>query len=148
MAVRFGVVNTMIWTHAPASVILLFLPFAPSLLFAALLLWLRSLIGQMDVPARSTYLISVVPAEERSAALGITSLARTAASAVSPLISGAIMNGAAMHVPILCAGALKLIYDAALYHHCSLSCSLPEDEAAGVRNAARIVARSASGSLR
>src|SRR5207245_9757634 len=85
---RFGLVNTMVFTHLPSSVLLILIPFAPSLGFAIALLLARSALSQMDVPTRSSYVMAVVAPSERAAAASLTAVPRSLASAVSPLLAG------------------------------------------------------------
>ena len=117
VAARIGLVNTMVFTHVPSNILLLLVPLMPTLPLAILVLLLRFSISQMDVPTRQSYTVSVVDPEERSAANGVTNLARTTASALSPNLTGALFSagGAWIGVPFLLAGGLKLVYDFLLY---------------------------------
>jgi len=93
LARRFGLVNTMVWTHLPSNVFLVLVAFAPNLWSAFLLLVLRSLLSQMDVPTRSSYVMAVVQPEERPAAASVTAVPRSLASAAAPLLSGWLIGG-------------------------------------------------------
>ncbi len=119
VAARFGLVNTMIFTHAPSNILLILVPLMPTLPLAVLMLLARFSISQMDVPTRQSYTVAVVDPEERSAANGVTSLARTTASALSPGVTGALFNAGAagLTIPFVLAGGLKLVYDYLLYRN-------------------------------
>src|SRR5205085_558319 len=86
IADRIGLVNTMVFTHLPSSVCLIAIPFMPDVSYAIALLFVRSALSQMDVPTRSSYVMAIVPPNERPAAASITSVPRSLASAVSPLL--------------------------------------------------------------
>ena len=115
IAARIGLINTMVFTHIPANIFLLLTPLMPSLSLAMTMYVLRYCVAQMDVPARHSYLMAVVLPDERSAAAGITSFARTAGSALAPSITGALLSGAFLNLPFFLAGSLKITYDLALY---------------------------------
>ncbi len=115
LAARIGLVNTMVWTHIPANLLLIALPFMPSLPLAIVILLLRGCLSQMDVPARQSYLMAVVQPDERSAAGGVTGLAKSLASAISPPITGALFAAGWMSAPFAAAGLLKIVYDLALW---------------------------------
>jgi sugar phosphate permease len=116
LASRFGLLNTMVATHLPSNVLLVLVPLMPSLSLAVAVLLLRFSISQMDVPTRQSYTMAVVPAEERSAAAGITGVARTTGAAISPLFVGFMFaRPALMNAPFFLAGALKIVYDVLLY---------------------------------
>lgn len=117
IAARYGLVNTMVFTHVPSNIFLLLIPLMPTLPLAILVLLLRFSISQMDVPTRQSYTVAVVDPDERSAANGVTSLARTSASAFSPLLTGALFRagGVGFSLPFILAGSLKLLYDFLLY---------------------------------
>lgn len=114
LAGRIGLVNTMVFTHLPSNVFLLLVPFMPNLPLAILLLLARSALSQMDVPTRNSYLMAVVPPEERAAAASVTTAPRTLASAVSPLAAGYLLGLSSFGWPLVLAGALKGIYDVLL----------------------------------
>ena len=115
LARRFGLLNTMVFTHLPSNILLLLVAFAPSLPVAAGLLVLRSLLSQLDVPTRQAYTMALVAPEERGAAAGVTAAVRGTASAVSPAITGFALSIAALGLPFILAGAMKSIYDLALW---------------------------------
>ncbi|HWA37399.1 MAG TPA: MFS transporter [Burkholderiales bacterium] len=115
LARRIGLVNTMVFTHIPASLCLIGAAFAPSLELALGLLLARSLLSQMDVPARSAYVMSVVTPAERPAAASFTAVPRSLASAAGPSIAGAWFAAGAMAAPLVACGILKIAYDIALF---------------------------------
>src|SRR4029077_13887071 len=88
LASRIGLIRTMVITHLPSNILLILVPLMPNLSLAVFVLLLRFSISQMDVPARQSYTMAVVPAEERSAAGGFTGVARTTGAAISPLLAG------------------------------------------------------------
>jgi MFS family permease len=111
LARRFGLVNTMVFTHLPSNLFLALVPFAPDIWWAFAFLVLRSLLSQMDVPTRSSYVMAVVQPEERPAAASVTSVPRSLASAAAPLLSGWLLGISAFGWPLVAAGALKAVYD-------------------------------------
>lgn len=111
IAHRFGLVNTMVFTHLPSSMFLISIPWMPTLAWAVAMLFARSALSQMDVPTRSSYVMAVVPAEERAAAAGITSVPRSLASAVSPFFAGYLLSVSTFGWPLVIAGAIKIVYD-------------------------------------
>jgi MFS family permease len=111
IARRIGLVNTMVFTHLPANVCLVLVPFAPSLSFAIALLLVRSALSQMDVPTRTSYVMAVVTPEERPAAAGVTAVPRSLAATVGPMLAGALMSASAFAWPLIIAGSLKIVYD-------------------------------------
>ena len=116
LAARFGLINTMVATHLPSNVLLILVPLMPTLPLAIGALLLRFSISQMDVPARQSFVMAVVPPEERAAAAGVTGVARTLGAAISPLFVGAMFaRPALVDVPFFIAGALKIAYDLLLY---------------------------------
>lgn len=116
LAGRIGLVRTMVFTHLPSNVLLILVPLMPNLSLAVLVLLLRFSISQMDVPARQSYTMAVVPADERSAAGGFTGVARTTGAAISPLFAGFLFaRPRLISVPFFIAGALKIVYDLMLY---------------------------------
>ena len=116
IASRIGLVKTMVYTHLPSNVLLIFVPFMPTLKLAIAVLLLRFSISQMDVPTRQSYTMAVVSREERSAAAGITGVARTTGAAISPFFAGLLFaRPSLMNVPFYLAGALKIAYDVSLY---------------------------------
>ncbi|MTW04797.1 MFS transporter [Duganella ginsengisoli] len=115
LADRFGLINTMVFTHLPSSLLLIAIPFAPSLTVAVLLLFVRSALSQMDVPTRSSYVMAIVPPEERAAAASITSVPRSLAAAASPVLAGYLLGISPFGWPLVMAGGLKITYDVLLY---------------------------------
>jgi MFS family permease len=115
LARRIGLVNTMVFTHIPASLCLIGAAFASSLELALGLLLARSLLSQMDVPARSAYVMSVVTPDERPAAASFTAVPRSLASAIGPSLAGALFATGLMSAPLVACGLLKIAYDVALY---------------------------------
>ena len=127
IAERFGLINTMVFTHIPANIFLLLTPLMPTLSLAMAMCVLRYSVAQMDVPARHSYLMAVVAPDERSAAAGITTFARTAGSALAPAITGALLSGAFFNAPFFVAGSLKIAYDLTLYF-CFRHIKPPEEQ--------------------
>ena len=116
LASRLGLINTMVVTHLPSNVLLILVPLMPSLSLAVVVLLVRFSISQMDVPTRQSYTMAVVRPEERSAAAGITGVARTMGAAISPLFVGFMFARPSwINVPFFIAGTLKIIYDLLLY---------------------------------
>lgn len=116
LASRIGLVRTMVWTHLPSNVLLILVPLMPNLWSAVLVLLLRFSISQMDVPTRQSYTMAVVAPEERSAAAGITGVARTTGAAISPLLAGFLFaRHSLISLPFFIAGILKIAYDLLLY---------------------------------
>ena len=116
LASRFGLVNTMVLTHLPSNILLILVPLMPNLSLAVIVLLVRFSISQMDVPTRQSYTMAVVSAEERSAAAGITGVARTTGAAISPLFVGFMFaRHSLINLPFFIAGTLKIIYDLLLY---------------------------------
>lgn len=116
LAARIGLVNTMVFTHLPSNVLLLLVPFMPTLPLAIAVLLARFSISQMDVPTRQSYVMAVVDPGERAAAAGVTGIARTVGAALAPLAAGPLYASAALSgVPFLLAGGLKIVYDLLLW---------------------------------
>ena len=116
LAARFGLVRTMVFTHLPSNILLILVPLMPNLPLAILLLLARFSISQMDVPTRQSYIMAMVGPEERSAAGGITGVARTLGAAVAPVFAGFLYGRPSlMSVPFFIAGTLKVLYDLLLY---------------------------------
>lgn len=115
LARRIGLVNTMVFTHIPANLCLIGAAFAPGLELALALLFVRSALSQMDVPARSAFVMSVVTPAERPAAASFTAVPRSLASAISPALTGAMFAAGAMSAPLVACGVLKIVYDLALF---------------------------------
>ena len=115
LAARIGLVNTMVFTHIPSSLLLMTVPFAPSFAVAAVLFLLREGLVEMDVPTRQSYVMAVVRPEERTFASGVTHIVRLACWAVAPAFAGLLMRGLALGTPFLIGGAMKISYDLLLY---------------------------------
>lgn len=111
IASRIGLVNTMVFTHLPANVMLLLIPFVPQLGWVIVLLLMRSALSQMDVPTRGSYVMAVVSPPERPAAASITAVPRSLASAASPLLAGYLLGVSTFGWPLVIAGAVKIVYD-------------------------------------
>jgi MFS family permease len=114
IARRIGLVRTMVFTHLPSSFCLLAIPFAHDLGLVIALLLLRSLLSQMDVPTRTSYVMAVVTPPERPAAASLTSVPRSLSAAVGPVVSGALIGLSAFGWPFLIGGLVKIGYDLAL----------------------------------
>ncbi len=115
LAQRIGLVNTMVFTHIPSSLLLLTVPFAPNFPTAATLFLLREGLVEMDVPTRQSYVMAVVRPEERTAASGITHLVRLSMWAVAPAFAGLLMRGTSMGAPLIIGAGMKIVYDVLLY---------------------------------
>ncbi|MFM9972422.1 MAG: MFS transporter, partial [Burkholderiales bacterium] len=115
VAKRIGLVNTMVFTHIPANLCLIAAAFAPDVTIALIFLLLRGALSQMDVPARSAYVMSVVTPIERPAAASFTAVPRSLAAALGPTLGGAMFAAGMMAAPLVAAGALKIAYDVALW---------------------------------
>ena len=111
LARRIGLINTMVFTHLPANVFLILVPLMPNLPFALLFLMLRSALSQMDVPARTSYVMAVVTPGERPAAASVTAVPRSLASAVSPMFAGWLLTLSPFGWPLVICGGLKIVYD-------------------------------------
>jgi MFS family permease len=114
LANRFGLVNTMVFTHLPSNLLLIGVAVAPTAWFAVALLFLRSMLSQMDVAPRQALIVSVVHPEERAAAAAITGTSRSLAATVGPSLGGALLGSVGAGVPFIAAGALKSLYDLGL----------------------------------
>ncbi len=116
MAKKFGLINTMVFTHIPSNILLMLVPLMPTLPFAIGLLLLRFSISQMDVPTRQSYTMAVVAPDERSAASGVTAIARSVGASLSPTLTGILFSIPMLfNAPLLLAGGLKIIYDLLLF---------------------------------
>lgn len=116
MARKIGLVNTMVFTHLPSNVLLILIPLMPDLSWAVGLLLLRFSISQMDVPTRQAYTMAVVRPDERSAAAGVTGVARSIGASISPMLATVLVgNSLWMSLPFFLAGGLKIVYDLLLY---------------------------------
>src|SRR5207247_1856488 len=96
LAERFGLLNTMVFSHLPSNLLLIMIPLMPNLGLAAALLLLRFSISQIDVPTRQAFIMTVVHPDERSAAAAITGVARTAGASISPVLTGALFSTTAL----------------------------------------------------
>jgi MFS family permease len=114
IAARFGLLNTMVFTHIPSSIALMCAAFAPRAEVALGLLLVRAALSQMDVPTRSAYVMALVSPKERTAAASYTAVPRSLASALSPSISGALFAAGWLATPLFACGVLKIAYDLAL----------------------------------
>ena len=115
IATRIGLVNTMVLTHLPSSLLLMTVPFAPTLTVAVVLFLIRESLVEMDVPTRQSYIVAVVREDERLRAAGITNLTRGIAWAVAPVCAGSLMRGVSLSAPLLIGPGLKIAYDLLLY---------------------------------
>lgn len=115
LARRIGLVNTMVFTHTPSSLLLLTIPLTDSFPLAAVLFLLREGLSEMDVPTRQSYLMAMVRPEERTFAGGVTNLARMAARAIAPALAGGAMQGIALWTPLAAAAVMKIAYDWLLF---------------------------------
>jgi predicted MFS family arabinose efflux permease len=112
---RFGLVNTMVFTHLPSNILLLLVPFSPNLAWAAGLLLARFALSQMDVPVRQAYVVSIVPAAERAGAVAMTGAVRGIAQSFGPVLAGLAIGAASFGLPFFAGGGLKIVYDLALF---------------------------------
>jgi predicted MFS family arabinose efflux permease len=116
VAARIGLINTMVVTHLPSNVLLCLVPLMPNATLAVAMLVARSAISQMDVPTRQSYTMAIVDPDERSAAAGITGIARSVGASLSPALSGVLMASTSLlSVPFFIAGGLKIVYDLLVY---------------------------------
>ena len=115
IAARIGLINTMVFTHIPSNLLLMLVPLMPNLPLAIGVLLARFSISQMDVPTRQSYTMAVVEPDERSAASGVTTIARSIGAAISPSLTGAMLNASLLSLPFFLSGGLKIVYDLALY---------------------------------
>ncbi len=116
LAKRFGLINTMVFTHIPSNILLILVPLMPSLPLAIAVLLMRFSISQMDVPTRQSYTMAVVSPDERSAAAGVTAIARSVGAAISPSITGILISVPILFsTPFFFSSGLKIIYDLLLY---------------------------------
>jgi MFS family permease len=116
LASKIGLIKTMVYTHIPSNVMLFLVPLMPSFSWAIGVLLARFSISQMDVPTRQSYLMAVVDPDERSAAAGVTAIARSVGASLSPIITGPLLaNPTLIGLPFYIAGCLKIIYDLLLF---------------------------------
>jgi len=111
LARRIGLVNTMVFTHLPSNVCLMLVPFAPTLEIAIALLLIKSTLSQMDVPARTSYVMAVVTPSERPAAASVTAAPRSLAGAASPVLAGCLLGLSSFGWPLVLGGGLNSLYD-------------------------------------
>jgi MFS family permease len=126
VAARIGLLNTMVFTHLPSNVLLVLVPFMPTFPLAAGVLLARFALSQMDVPTRQAYTLALVPPHDRARAAGVTAAVRPAAAAVAPMLTGIAFQFAALGLPFVFAGALKIVYDIVLlatFRHVPLDAS-------------------------
>ncbi len=127
IANKIGLINTMVFTHIPSNILLILVPVMPTLHLAIGLLLLRFSISQMDVPTRQSYTLAVVAPDERSAAAGVTSIARSVGASLSPTLTGIFLaNPVLFSMPFFLCGSLKIVYDLLLYR--SFSTMKPPEE--------------------
>ncbi len=115
VASKIGLVRTMVFTHLPSNVLLILVPLMPNLPLAITMLLLRFSISQMDVPTRQSLTMALVRPDERSAAAGVTGIARTTGASAAPVIAGPLLAGAGRNIPFFLSGGLKILYDILLY---------------------------------
>jgi MFS family permease len=116
LSARIGLINTMVFTHIPASIFLILAAFSSDLMLALGLLLARAALSQMDVPARSSYVMAVVTPAERTAAASVTAVPRSLASSLGPAIAGVLLATPFSGLPLVACGALKIAYDLALLY--------------------------------
>lgn len=128
VASKIGLIRTMVFTHIPSNILLILVPLMPNLPLTIAVLLMRFSISQMDVPTRQSYTIAVVAPDERSAAAGITGIARTTGASLSPILAGPLLAKAALlNFPFFLSGGLKIVYDLLLYR--SFRAIKPPEEA-------------------
>jgi MFS family permease len=116
LARRFGLINTMVFTHIPSNILLILVPLMPTLPLAIAVLLMRFSISQMDVPTRQSYTMAVVAPDERSAASGVTAIARSIGAAISPALTGWFFSiPLLLSLPFFLSGGLKIVYDLLLF---------------------------------
>jgi MFS family permease len=130
LAAKIGLINTMVFTHVPSNILLMLVPLMPNLPLAITLLLLRFSISQMDVPTRQSYTMAVVAPDERSAASGVTAIARSVGAAASPMLTGFFFSIPMLfNAPLFLAGGLKIVYDLLLFRE--FRAVKPPEESAG-----------------
>ena len=115
LAKRIGLLKTMVITHIPSNIFLILVPFAPSLLYAAIFLFLRQSISQMDVPTRQSYVNAIIQPEDRASTAAITNTVRTLSSSISPPIATSLIDLGNFVLPFVFGGSIKIVYDVAVY---------------------------------
>ncbi len=116
LAKKIGLIRTMVFTHLPSNILLILVPLMPNFPLAISMLLLRFSISQMDVPTRQAYTMAVVDPDERSAAAGITGIARSVGASLSPVVAGALLS-VFPGGPFIVAGGLKIMYDLILFRN-------------------------------
>jgi MFS family permease len=111
VAERFGLINTMVFTHLPSNVLLILVALMPNVWLAVAMLLARQSLSQMDVPTRQSYTMAVVDPDERAAAASVTGVARSVSSAGSPVLAGLLLNATTFGWPLIISGAMKCAYD-------------------------------------
>ena len=115
IADKIGLIKTMVFTHIPANVLIIAVAFAPTLPIAIVLYLLRMALSQMDVPTRQSYIVAVVREDERTIAAGVTNISRNVTQAISPSLTGVLIQSISLSAPFVIGGALKVAYDVALF---------------------------------
>jgi MFS family permease len=115
LAKRIGLLKTMVITHIPSNVFLILVPFAPTLLFAVIFLFLRQSISQMDVPTRQSYVNAIIKTEDRASTAAITNTVRTISSSISPPLATSLIEIGNFVLPFVFGGSIKIFYDVAVY---------------------------------
>jgi MFS family permease len=115
MARRFGLLDTMVFTHLPSNLLLLLVPVMPDLKWAVTALLARNLLSQLDVPTRQSYTMAIVHPDERAASAGVLSVARNVGASVAPLFTASVLADPAVGLPFLLAGGLKIVYDLGIF---------------------------------
>jgi MFS family permease len=130
LAKKIGLINTMVYTHIPSNILLMLVPLMPTLPLAIGALLLRFSISQMDVPTRQSFTMAVVAPDERSAASGVTTIARSVGASISPTLTGLFLSvPTLLSLPFFLAGGLKIVYDLLLYR--SFQAIKPPEEVPG-----------------
>ena len=127
----FGLVNTMVFSHLASNLLLIGMGLAPTATLAVALLLVRALLSQMDVPTRQAFLMLVVRDDEREATATVTNAGRTVAQAVSPALTGYVMQAISVAAPFILGGVLKIVYDLLLYQTCRRAVPISARERAG-----------------
>lgn len=117
LADRIGAINTMVFTHLPSSIFLILIPVAPNFATSLGLYLVRQPLSLMDVPARQSYVVSVVQPSERTMAAGVSNIASNSATAISPSVTGIVMQFISLSIPFYVCGVLKIVYDLTLYRN-------------------------------
>jgi len=141
---RFGLVNTMVFTHIPSSICLVVAAFIPNLAVVLGLLLARAALSQMDVPTRTSYVMAVVTPPERAAAASITAVPRSLASSISPAMSGALLSASFLALPLVISGVLKVAYDLALLYSFRHIKPPEEEAAASAADESRLASRASA----